>query len=106
MVKSQFKTAYLQREIVMDVQVAADMAVGTVVTLSGTGDSAKITAVADSTAPATTHDIVAQSDMTMGKRDYTTHEYVYSDKVAASSTPKKVALFRVLDVADVIYTNV
>ena len=104
--KASFKTAYGQREIVLDVQVAADMTVGTVVSLSGTGDSAKITAVANSTAPATTHYIVAQSDMTMGnKRDYSKHEFEYSDVVKASTTLKKVAVFAVTDINDVIYKN-
>ena len=106
MVKAEFVTGRLQREYVFDVQVAADMKVGTVVTMSGSGDSAKITAVANSTAPATTHYIVAQSDMTMTKRDYSVSEYAYSDKVAASATLKKVALFKVFDVDDVEYVNV
>lgn len=104
--KATFKTGYNQRELVLDVQVAADMAVGTVVSLSGTGDAAKITEVASGTAPANTHYIVAQSDMTMGnKRDYSKHEYEYSDIVKKTDTGvlKKVALFAVVDVNDVIY---
>lgn len=103
--KASFVTGHNQREIVMDVKVEADMTVGTVVSLDTAGDT--ITAVANSTAPATSHYIVAQSDMTMGyKRDYSKSEFEYSDKVAAStSTKKKVALFRVVDVADVIYKN-
>lgn len=103
--KAQFKTGYDQREIVMDVQVAADMTVGTVVSLSGTGAAAKITAVANSTAPANTHYIIAQSDMTMARRNYAVSEWDYSDKVAASATLKKVAVFKVIDPADVVYTN-
>lgn len=103
MVKANFKTAYLQREIVMDVKVAANMQVGTVVTLS----NGTITAVANSvTTPETTHYIVAQSDMTMNRRDYTKNEYTYSDVVAASTTNKKVALFKVIDIDDVVYTVV
>ena len=43
-VKAHFKTAYDQREIVMDVKVAADMKVGYLVTLSGSGSTATITA--------------------------------------------------------------
>lgn len=104
MVKATFKTAYLQRELVMDVQVAATMEVGTVVTLSGTGTSAKITAVADSVlTPLDTHYIVAQSDMTMGRADYSKSVDDYSDAVAASTALKKVALFKVIDPADVVY---
>ena len=103
--KAQFKTAYLQREIVMDVKVSTKLAVGDVVSLTGTGNSATIAKVADSTAPANTHYIVAQSDMTMDRRDYTMHTYEYSDEVAASTVLKKVALFRVIDPSDVVYTN-
>ena len=104
-VKAHFKTAYLQREIVLDVQVAADMTVGTLVDLTGTGDSAKITA-ATSTTVSQGQYIVAQSDMTMNKRDYTLHEFEYSDKVKASTTVKKVALFRVMDPSDIIAETV
>ena len=104
MVKATFKTAYLQRELVMDVKVAAKMEVGTVVTLSGTGATATITAVADSVlTPANTHYIVAQSDMTMNRANSTSVDD-YSDEVAASTTAlKKVALFKVIDPADVVY---
>ena len=103
MVKAKFKTAYLQRETVMDVKVAANMKVGTVVTLS----SETITAVEDDvTTPALTHYIVAQSDMTMDRRDYTKHDYEYSDVVKQSATAKKVALFKVIDIDDVVYTVV
>lgn len=104
-VKAHFKTAYLQREIVLDVKVAADMAVGTLVNLTGTGDTATITAASSATVTEGQY-IVAQSDMTMGKRDYTLHEFQYSDKVAASTTLKKVALFRVMDPSDIIAETV
>ena len=103
--KAQFKTAYLQRELVVDAKISTELAVGDVVTIAGTGDSATISKVANSTAPANTHFIVAQSDMTMDRRDYTKHQYEYSDKVAASTELKKVALFKVIDPSDVVYTN-
>ena len=104
-VKAHFKTAVDQREIVMDVQVAADMYVGYLVTLSGSGSTAKITAATSAT-PTEGQYIVAQSDMTMHRRDYNVSEYEYSDKVKASTTLKKVALFRVNDVTDVITVTV
>lgn len=106
MVKAQFKTAYLQRELVVDTKVAANMEVGTVVTMSGSGDTTTITAVADTVlTPADTHYIVAQSDMTMSitKRDYTKGQFEYDDSVKASTTLKKVALFKVIDPSDVTY---
>lgn len=109
MVKAQFKTGYNQREIVIDTQVAADLKVGQVVTLSGTGSSTKITAAADTVlTPAISHYIVAQSDMTMSitKMDYTKGQFDYDDTVKASTTLKKVALFAVSDPTDVVYNKV
>lgn len=104
-VKAHFKTAHGQREMVLDVQVAADMKVGYLVTLSGSGDTAKITAATAGPATAGQY-IVAQSDMTMGRRDYSLYEYQYSDVVKASTTLKKVALFRVDDPSDIIVETV
>ena len=98
--KAYFKTGLDQREIVMDVKVSADVKVGNLVTLTGTGSSATIAAASSGT-PTAGQYIVAQSDMTMGKRDYSTHEFVYSDVVKASTALKKVALFRVNDPSDV-----
>lgn len=104
-VKAHFKTAYGQREIVLDVKVAADMTVGTLVNLTGSGDTATITAA--TSGPATEGQyIVAQSDMTMDRRDYTIHEFVYSDKVKASTELKKVAVYRVNDPSDIITKTV
>lgn len=104
-VKAHFKTAYGQREIVLDTKVAADLHVGYLVTLSGSGDTTSI-AAATSATPTAGQYIVAQSDMTMGKRDYSKYEYEYDDVVKASTTLKKVALFRVDDPSDVIAKTV
>jgi hypothetical protein len=105
-VKAHFKTAYGQREIVLDTKVAADLHVGYLVTLSGSGDSTSI-AAATSATPSAGQYIVAQSDMTMGRRDYSKYEFEYSDVVAASTSAlKKVALFRVDDPSDVIAETV
>ena len=102
--KANFKTAYGQREIVLDTKVAADLHVGYLVTLSGSGNSAQITA--KTSAVAAGDYIVAQSDMTMGRRDYSKYEYEYDDVVKASTTLKKVAVFRVDDPTDVNTTDI
>lgn len=104
-VKVHFKTAHSQREIVLDVKVTADMTVGTLVNLTGSGDTATITAATSETVTAGQY-IVAQSDMTMGRRDYTVHEFVYSDKVKASTELKKVAVYRVNDPSDILIGEV
>ena len=104
-VKAHFKTAYGQREIVLDTKVAADLHVGYLVTLSGSGDTTSI-AAATSATPTVGQYIVAQSDMTMGRRDYSKYEYEYDDVVKASTTLKKVALFRVDDPTDIITATV
>lgn len=99
MPKAHFKTAYLQREIVLDVKVNADMEVGDLVTLAEGEISAK------EAGPAAAGDlIVAQSDMTMeyGHVPVEQHDWRYSPKVALSTTKKKVALFRVTNPDDVI----
>ena len=104
-VKVHFKTAHSQREIVLDVKVTADMTVGTLVNLTGSGDTATITAATSETVTAGQY-IVAQSDMTIGRRDYTVHEFVYSDKVKASTELKKVAVYRVNDPSDILIGEV
>ena len=98
MAKAHFKTAHLQREVVMDVKVKADMEVGTLVSLaSGT--------ITEKAGPAVAGDyIVAQSDMTMeyGHVPVENQDWRYSPKVALSTTNKKVALFRVNNPDDVV----
>lgn len=100
MPKAHFKTAYLQREVPMDVKVAADLEVGDLVTLAEGSLSKK------ETGPAEAGDyIVAQSDMTMeyGHVPVEQQDWRYSPKVAASAEKeKKVALFRVNNPDDVI----
>ena len=94
--KGTFKTAYLQREIVVDAKVATNVIVGQLVTLSG--DTISSAATAD----AATH-IIAQSDMTMeyGHVPVEYRDYKYSDVVAASTTiEKKVALFKITNKDD------
>ena len=98
--KAKFRTAYDQREIVIDAKVTAEVSVGTLVTVTfGTPNSI----AAASTLAAATH-IIAQSDMTMeyGHVPVENRDYKYSDKVAASTVEKKVALFQISDKNDVI----
>lgn len=104
-VKAQFKTAFGQREIVLDTKVAADLHVGYLVNLSGSGDTTSIAAATSATVTEGQY-IVAQSDMTMDRRDYSKYEFEYSDVVKESTSLKKVALFRVNDPSDVIAKTV
>ena len=80
--KGTFKTAYLQREIVVDAKVAANVIVGQLVTLSG--DTISSAATAD----AATH-IIAQSDMTMeyGHVKVEDRDYRYFPDVEGSVSP-------------------
>lgn len=100
-----FKTAYLQREMVLDVIVSKALKVG---------DFIKVTAFqADGVTPKTVTAasaadadyIIAQSDMTMNRRDYSVHEYVYSDVVAASTIEKKIAVYPVYESEDVVVSG-
>ena len=119
MAKGHFITAYLQREIPMDIAVkttalteSAALAVGDLVTLTpskGAGIPAYIEAATGITVA--TH-IIAQSDATMnaGHVPVENRDYRYSDKVlgtitaaAASGSPTKhVALYAITDKNDVI----
>lgn len=96
---AHFKTAYGQKEIVIEMKVATDLNVGDLVKLdtSDTSKLVKTTSASDAVY------MIAQSDMTLNRRDYNVSEYAYSDKVAAStSTKKKVAVFKIIDKDDVI----
>lgn len=101
---ASFKTAYLQREIPVKATVAVELRVGQLCTYNGTA----LAGVANGTAVAVGQYIVAQSDVTMGDSHVPVerHDYKYSDKVAASNTPKLVALFRVDNPDDVIARDV
>ena len=102
--KAQFKTALGQREEVLDCIVSAEMQVGQICKYTSSTNT-----LAPSTSAAADGDyIIAQSDMTMeyGHVPVENRDYRYSPKVAASSTKKKVAVFKVIDVADVISTAI
>ena len=103
MYKAKFRTAYDQREIVMDVAVigSSDLVVGQLVTLTAASGNVPAYISSAESVSAATH-IVAQSDMTMeyGHVPVENRDYAYSDKVkvtaasASNTSPvKKVALF-------------
>ena len=96
-----FKTAYLQREVALDVKVAADVRVGQVCTLSESG-------LAAATAAKVGDVIIAQSDMTVGTGHVPVEnrDWKYSDKVAASTTAKHVMVFMITDVNDIVTKTV
>lgn len=100
-VMAEFKTAYLQREVAMDVKVASDVKVGQVCSLA----NETITPIANTAAPAVGNVIIAQSDMTVGKGHVPVEnrDHKYDDKVAAStSVAKKVLAFVITDVQDIV----
>lgn len=103
--KAQFKTALGQKEVVLDCKVAADVAVGYLCTYDATTNTI---AASNSATPVVGNVIIAQSDMTMeyGHVPVENRDYRYNPKVAASTTPKKVAVFKVTDVSDVYTTAV
>ena len=96
---AEFKTAYLQREIPMQVEVGDDLVVGALCALN----AGKITGATTATQGAY---IVAQSDVTMGDSHVPVehHNYNYDNKVAKTDTgvKKLVALFRIDNPDDVI----
>lgn len=97
---AHFKTAYLQRELVLDVTLAKDLKVGDIVTVAD-GAMSAVNSLADADY------IIAQSDMTMeyGHVPVENRDYKYSDKVAASDSEKKVAVFAITSDEDVILTG-
>ena len=99
---AHFKTGWMQKEQVLDVKVATDVKVGDMVALNPDGETL------DKTMSLSSADyIIAQSDMTMeyGHIPVEQHDHRYSDKVAQSSTKKKVAVFFILDESDIILEN-
>lgn len=116
-VKAQFKTAYLQREVVMDAKIAAP----TVGASSSGLIPANVFAVGDVvynnagtlTARTTKASVVAgdyffaQSDQTMGYGHVPVEDrdYRYNPKIEPSATEKKVALFKIVNIDDVIVSD-
>lgn len=109
---AEFKTAYLQREVALDVKVAADLKVGQVCTLADDTLSAATTASVGDV-------IIAQSDMTVGnghipieRRDHNYSDVVKkeyhldSDGETEVLDPKHVMVFMITDVNDIITKTV
>lgn len=111
-----FKTAYLQKEEVMDVAVFSTetndyFKVGQVVNLTAASGTTPAYISKDAT-PAVGDYIVAQSDMTMeyGHVPVENRDYRYEAKVAvteatamdATSVYKKVALFKITNLNDIV----
>lgn len=117
MFKGHFVTAYLQREIPMDVAVVGSTAlrVGQLVTLTASNgvNPASIAAAAGDTEAAVlaaaTH-IVAQSDVSMGNSHVPVEnrDWKYSDTVAVTgaTVTKNVALYAITDKNDIIVQEV
>lgn len=116
MLKGSFKTAYLQREIPMDVAVIGSepLHVGQLVTLTAAASGKPNSIAAANTLAAATH-IVAQSDMTLGYGHVPVEnrDWNYKDEVAvtgsalATTTPvKHVALYAITDETDIIVKEV
>lgn len=97
---AHFKTAYGQREIIVDAKVTVACKVGDYVKLD---TSVTPNTLAKSTIANATH-IVAQSDMTLeyGHIPVESRDYRYSPNVATSTAVKKVALFQIIDKSDII----
>lgn len=98
MYKAKFKTAYDQREIVMDVAVIGDVVVGEMVEIKpSTEDRPAICSKLDASTIAGAKEeashIIAQSDMTMeyGHVPVENRDYRYSDKVASTIDMNKIA---------------
>ena len=95
---AHFKTAYLQREIVLDTKVKEKLIVGA---LCKTGESGLegVSTIEEA------EYLVAQSDMTLEKGHVPVElrDYRYSPDVAASAVAeKKVAVFQLYDKNDVV----
>ena len=113
--QANFKTAYLQRELPVDAKAASplELHVGDVVSSTVGTDGVYTLAARSNAAEATAKSsvvvgdyIVAQSDMTMeyGHVPVENRDYRYSDKVSLNTTPKKVALFKIVNKDDINVT--
>lgn len=113
---ADFKTAYLQREVVLDVMPAASFSatVGQVFSMSGNVPTLLAVDVSAASAAGATASakaavavgmyIIAQGDQTMeyGHVPVEYTDYKYNPAVNfAASTPKKVAAFMITNLADI-----
>lgn len=114
--RGEFKTAYLQHEVVETVAVVGDMVVGQLVTYVPATTTVQAYIKTANNVDDATH-IIAQSDMTMeyGHVPVENRDYRYSEVVAKTTattpttltgTKKKVAMFNVYDVDDIVTTTI
>lgn len=103
--KAYFKTGLGQHEVVLDCKVAANVKVGYLCKYDSASDTLS---ASTSGTPVSGDYIIAQSDMSMeyGHIPVENRDYIYDPTVKASTTKKKVAVFRVTDVTDVYTATV
>lgn len=105
-VMAEFKTAYLQREVVVQKPVASAVKVGQVCEINSSGQIAPIssTTSADAAKALATAGtmIIAQSDMTVSKGHIPVEnrDHNYSDVVASDTNNKHVMVFMITDPSD------
>lgn len=124
--KAELKTGYLVREEVIEASVAASCKVGDVVSISYEGTSSAVITLVSATSSSTAGSyastdiasavnaakaavsagnlIIAQADQTMGYGHVPVEnrDYRYNPAVASVATAKKIAVFRIRDISDII----
>lgn len=110
--QANFKTAYLQKEISMDVTAAStlNLKVGDVVSITSAGVVSARSNATESTAKSSValgDYIVAQSDMTMeyGHVPVENRDYQYHDDVVLGTAAKKAAFYRIDRLEDINITS-
>lgn len=100
---AHFRTGYQQYVLPVDATVAVELKIGDLVVITPANGSTPPAIAKASTLAAATH-MIALSDETMnGKYVHTDDKnYAPSDKVAASTSVKKVGVYPLFDKADVI----
>lgn len=101
---AHFKTAWQQKEQVLDKKVNEDVKVGDMVYVGVQEDSEQVDTLYKTNLLEKADYIIAQSDTTMeyGHIPVEQHDHRYSDKVARSTEKKKVAVFFIIDESDII----
>lgn len=125
--KAQLNTGYLVREEVIDASVSASCKVGDVVRIANEGTSSAIivpivgtslsasgsyssadeAAAISAAAVSAGNLIIAQADQTMeyGHVPVEDRDYRYNPVVASTSSQKKIAVFRIRDISNIIVSH-
>ena len=100
---AHFRTGNQQYVLPVDATVAVELKVGDLVVITPANGSTPASIAKASTLAAATH-MIALSDESLGGNFIRTDNKVYAptDKVAASTTVKKVGVYPLFDKADVI----